>query len=154
MEPVDNENQNQGQGGCASTPAINEAFSKKNPFLQTIWDATSLGTLKECPRKYFLSIVQGWQPKTSAVALSFGVLLHECLENFYRREVEGMEREKNIRQTIRECVASPIRAEIDAAGDSVRNMKSLVVTPLRKKQYQPPLPASSTTTTSPESTKS
>ena len=128
MEPVDNENQNQGQDGCASTPAINEAFSKKNPFLQTIWDATSLGTLKECPRKYFLSIVQGWQPKTSAVALSFGVLLHECLENFYRREVEGMEREQNIRQTIRECVASPIREEIDAAGDSVRNMKSLVVT--------------------------
>ena len=118
-----------GEGKNPSTALpLNESFSKKNPFLQTIWDATSLGTLKECPRKYFLSIVQGWQPKQNAVALSFGILLHECLENFYRREAEGMEREKNIRQTIRECLIAPEREEIEIAGDPVRNMKTLVVT--------------------------
>lgn len=114
---------------CAQSPAlpINGSFSKKNPLLQVIWDSTSLGTLKECPRKYFLSIIQGWQPKTNAVALDFGILLHECLEKFYRREAEGCGREENIRETIGDALRSPLRDKIAEANDQVRNVKTLCV---------------------------
>lgn len=60
---------------------INGAFSMKNPLLQIVWDATSLGTFKECPRKYYLQVVRGYTTKQSALALDFGIIFHEGLES-------------------------------------------------------------------------
>lgn len=56
------------------------SFSETIPNLQMAWDSTSIGTLKECPRKYQLSILLGWIPRETALPLVFGILYHEALE--------------------------------------------------------------------------
>lgn len=105
---------------------VNEAFSKKNPLLQLVWDATSLGTLKECPRKYYLQVVRGYTTKNTALALDFGIALHEGLEGFYRRQVEGRDFEENVVDTIEALMKHPLRGNIDSYEDQKRNSRSLI----------------------------
>ena len=49
-------------------------------FVQYAWDSTSLGLLKECPRKYFYKMIAGWDRTTKSHHLIFGQLLHTGLE--------------------------------------------------------------------------
>ncbi len=49
---------------------------------QVAWDSTSLGLLKECPRKYQLTILHGWRPRWESVHLTFGLLYHSGLEGY------------------------------------------------------------------------
>lgn len=65
-----------------------------SPFLpgtaiQFAWDSTSLGWLKECPRKYYYSMICGWRAKAESVNLKFGGLYHKALENFDKYIAEG-----------------------------------------------------------------
>lgn len=107
---------------------VNGAFSMKNPLLQLIWDATSLGTFKECPRKYYLQVVRGYTTKQTALALDFGILFHEGLENFYKRKSKGVPFEENVHTTMKELMTSPLRANIDSYEDKDRNSFTLVNT--------------------------
>lgn len=50
--------------------------------LQVAWDSTSLGLLKECPRKYYYTILLGWRPKAESVHLTFGRHYHKGLETY------------------------------------------------------------------------
>lgn len=68
--------------------ADNGAFSKEIPGLQTAWDSTSLGLLKECPRKYYFSMIEGWG-REGNVHLVFGQYLHSALEFYDKRRAEG-----------------------------------------------------------------
>jgi hypothetical protein len=61
----------------------NGSFSKIQPGLQVAVDSTSLGTFKECPRKYYYSIIWGYQPVHQSVHLTFGLLLHKGREIYY-----------------------------------------------------------------------
>lgn len=64
------------------------ATHRRSPFsaslhnFQTAWDSTSLGLIKECPRKYYYQIIQGWQSKHFSVHLKFGQLYHAALEAY------------------------------------------------------------------------
>ena len=65
-----------------------------SPFLphtriQWAWDSTSLGWLKECPRKYQYSMIEGWRPKQPSIHLHFGLLYHAALEFYDRLRTEG-----------------------------------------------------------------
>lgn len=58
-----------------------------SPFLpgthiQYAWDSTSLGWLKECPRKYQYHMIEGWRSKGESVHLKFGLLYHDALETY------------------------------------------------------------------------
>ena len=105
---------------------VNKAFSTRNPLLQLIWDATSLGTLRECPRKYYLQIIRGYTTKRAALALDFGIALHEGLEKFYRHKAKGMSFDENVESVVGFLMRHPLRANIDKYEDPVRNSKSLV----------------------------
>lgn len=118
------------EGKTPEETPLNGAFSMKNPLLQLIWDATSLGTFKECPRKYYLQVVRGYTTKLSALALDFGILLHEGLEKFYKRKASGVPFEENVLATIGELMRHPLRANIDSYSDQKRNSFSLVNTVL------------------------
>jgi hypothetical protein len=80
---------------AASIPV--EAWDKlaaPSPFvpgthLQYAWDSTSLGYLKECPRKYYYTIVEGWRGKGSSVHLEFGGLYHSALEGYDKMRATG-----------------------------------------------------------------
>lgn len=65
-------------------------FSTNIPFLQNVWDSTTLGCLKTCPRKYQLTFVQDLVPNVSSPHLDFGLLLHKGREIYYRAIVAGL----------------------------------------------------------------
>jgi hypothetical protein len=65
-----------------SLSSRNSSFSPDIYGLQLAWDSTSLGTFKECPRKYQYSIIEGWQPRQQSVHLWFGQLYHKALEGY------------------------------------------------------------------------
>lgn len=68
---------------------MNSSFSTQIPNLQIAWDSTSLSALKECPRKYYYSIVLGYQPKMRSFHLTFGILYHEALEAYDHARARG-----------------------------------------------------------------
>lgn len=62
--------------------AGNTSFSAQNPGNQIAVDSTSLGEAKVCGRKYFYSIIEGWQPREQSVHLTFGLLMHGARERY------------------------------------------------------------------------
>jgi len=68
---------------------MNSSFSSTLPNLQLAWDSTSLGALKECPRKYYYSIIQGWSPRVESVHLTFGQYYHSALEAYDHAKFAG-----------------------------------------------------------------
>lgn len=70
----------------------NGAFSQAGvEALQVYWDSTSLGVLKECPRKYYYRIVRGLVPAGGVLNdhLRFGILVHRAFELYDRFRAEG-----------------------------------------------------------------
>lgn len=67
---------------------MSSPFYEGTPF-QFAWNSSSLGTLKDCPRKYYLNYVLGWQPKGEGLHLRFGSLYHKGLELFDVYLAEG-----------------------------------------------------------------
>ena len=66
-----------------------DALAAPSPFLegtnvQLVWDSTSLGMLKECSRKYYYSMIEGWRPKAQSIHLTFGIIYHSALELYYK----------------------------------------------------------------------
>lgn len=59
---------------------IPSPFSRALGHFQYAWDSTSYRNLKTCPRKYQLSIIEGYQPKVPAWSLLFGIAFHKCME--------------------------------------------------------------------------
>jgi hypothetical protein len=79
-----------------------------SPFLagthkQFAFDSTSLGWFKECPRKYYLSMIRGLRGRAvdQSVHLRWGGLYHSALERYDRLTFEGAERENAIRDVVR-----------------------------------------------------
>ena len=62
-------------------------FSKHNPKLQVVWDATSLGALQFCPRFYEYNILGGY--KTEGLDLEFGIFVHQGKEVYNKALLAG-----------------------------------------------------------------
>lgn len=73
------------------------SFSATVPFLQTAWDSVSLGTYKDCPRKYQYLIVEGWTSRHMAMDLRFGILYHRALEVYDHKRADGDDHETALR---------------------------------------------------------
>lgn len=92
----------------------NGAFSKVVPGLQIVWDSTSLGLYKTCPRKYYLSIIEGWQAASPPAgmehtpALDFGLKFHKAVELYDKWRSQGKEHE--------ECLRLAVRYALEATG--------------------------------------
>lgn len=80
---------------------MNSSFSTKIPHLQLAWDSTSIGLLKTCARKYYLSIVLSKQAPADSIHLSFGILYHEAHRHFQLMIIQGVDREQAIKETVR-----------------------------------------------------
>ena len=77
-----------------------------SPFLEGIpiqyaWDSTSLGWLKECPRKYFYSMIEGYRPKSDSVHIKWGALYHAALETYDKAKANGEDHQSALRRAIR-----------------------------------------------------
>lgn len=83
----------------------NTSFSTTTPQLQLAWDSTSLGLFKTCPRKYQLSIVEGWQPRGTSVHLTFGIHYHAALETYDHAKFAGASHELATIAAVRRAMA-------------------------------------------------
>jgi hypothetical protein len=76
-----------------STPPPTTApsqWSKTLPQLQLAWDSTSMGLLKECPRKYQLSIRYQYASRIENVHQTWGLIYHSARELYDRlRALKG-----------------------------------------------------------------
>lgn len=68
--------------------------------IQFAVDSTSLGALKECSYKYYLSVVQGWTSRHTSVHLTFGLLYHSTCERYDHARAEGLTHEPALRRAI------------------------------------------------------
>src|SRR5271167_2659407 len=71
---------------------FNPELPERESFIgtqQIFWDSTSLGSLKDCPRKYYYSIVCGVVPASTSVHLRFGILYHSSLEHYDHKRAAG-----------------------------------------------------------------
>jgi len=68
------------------------------------WDSTCLGLLKQCPRLYQYTIIDGWQAKDENVHLRFGGEYHSTLEEYDRLKATGSSHEDAMREAIHQLL--------------------------------------------------
>lgn len=86
----------------------NSSFSSSIPNLQVAWDSTSLGTFKECPRKYYFTMVLGRTGHAENVHLVFGAHYHAALERYDHARSRGMDHEKAQLEAVRYCYEATV----------------------------------------------
>lgn len=98
--------------------------------LQHAWDSTSLGWLKECPRKYQYHMLEGWTSKGESVHLEFGILYHEALEAYEGYRFNELTHDEAVAAVVRETLertwrdGKPWRGAADLAEDDKASLKS------------------------------
>lgn len=100
--------------GNDGSPAPLPMYLPWQPSRQVIWDATSLRTFLECPRKYHYKHLEGWMAPEVSMDLLFGQALGTGLETFYKEIIEnGSDHDTALRLAIRAC--------LEASWDHVAN---------------------------------
>lgn len=89
---------------------MDDLTTTHSPFLpgtqmQYAWDSTSLGWLKECPRKYFYSMIEGWRTRSESVHLDFGIWYHRGLEIYDRLRAEGLSHDDATEEMVGQALA-------------------------------------------------
>lgn len=79
----------------------NTSFCEDAPRIQVVWDSTTLGTFKTCPRKYYYEYIEGFRSKRGEIHLEFGVYYHASLEKYDIFLTQGMTQEEALKATIR-----------------------------------------------------
>lgn len=66
------------------------------------WSSTTLGLLKECPRKFQYTIIDRWSSRDESIHLRFGIEYHHALQDYAIARAEGMRHEDAIHESIRD----------------------------------------------------
>lgn len=64
-------------------------FSEIVPNLQIVWDSTSLGWLKQCPRLYYYKMILGVEHQGTKQPLLFGLGFHAACETYDKERING-----------------------------------------------------------------
>lgn len=83
-----------------------KSFSPNVPGLQIAWDSTSLGLLKECPRKYYYSILEGYSGQNDH--LTFGIHYHKAIEIYDHAKVEGLSHDDAVDRAVQYCLEATV----------------------------------------------
>lgn len=75
------------------------------PQFQLAWDSTSLGSFKECARKYYYEIILGWRSPAMNVHLTFGLGYHAALEAYDHTTFAGGDHVEGKRAALRTALA-------------------------------------------------
>ena len=99
--------------------------------VQWAWDSTSLGWLKECPRKYQYHMIEQWRGRGESIHLEYGILYHAALEEYDRMKLGGgMSHDDAVRWVVRELLTKtwrdglPWRGAKDLPADDKASLKS------------------------------
>jgi len=71
---------------------------------QFAWDSTSLSSFVTCPRKYYLSMLQGWTAEQKSVHLIFGGHYATALEHFHKHRAFGIDYNDAVRLVVQEVM--------------------------------------------------
>ena len=78
-------------------------FAGDSPF-QFAWDSSTLGTLKECPRKYFYTYILGYRPKGESIHLDFGGHYAKAMERYYKYRAAGASYDDSLAEVVRQAL--------------------------------------------------
>lgn len=99
-----------------------------NSQTQVVWDSTSLGAFKTCPRYYYYTIIKGYQKPKIPPPLSFGILFHLGQELFHKNR-SSLSHDEAIFQTIKSLSPRLIELEYpvpDTSRSPLTLIRSLV----------------------------
>lgn len=71
------------------------------PHFQVVWDSTSLGWLKECPRLYYYQMIENWTPRSKGIHLMFGQLYALGTETYAKLKANGADHHTATREMVR-----------------------------------------------------
>lgn len=80
-------------------------------------DHTSLAMFKDCPKKYYLGILNGYRPKQSAPPLTYGKVFHTAVEVYDREKGKGLDHDLAVAKAVQ-------RAWKDSKGDATFTLDS------------------------------
>lgn len=86
-------------------PPETDLFDSGVPNLPIAYDSVMLGLAKECLRKFYYIIIEGWQPSGFRVHLDFGIQYHKALENYDIAKADGADQEEAVHQALRTCLS-------------------------------------------------
>ena len=112
---------------------VNSSFSTECPSLQIAWDSTSIGLLKECPRKYYLSMLAnagaGYAPRHESVHLIFGLHYHAALEQYDHERAAGKDHQSATIAAVRRALVDtwdPVLQRPWLSDDGNKNRYTLI----------------------------
>lgn len=91
---------------------------------QYAWDSTSISSFAACPRKYYLSMLQGWTSENKSVHLIFGGHYASALEHFHKHKAAGLSHDDALRLVVREALENTWDREADAPQDWMHASKT------------------------------
>jgi hypothetical protein len=98
--------------------------------IQYAWDSTSLGWLKECPRKYQYHMLEGWSGRGESVHLEWGIQYHIALESYEQDRALGLPHDEAVKEAVRDILTrtwhdgKPWRNAKDLNPDDKASLKS------------------------------
>lgn len=98
-------------------------------LVQYAWDSTSLGWLKECPRKYQYHMLDGWVGRGESIHLEFGILYHEALEHYELYRFNGFDHDGALHLVVKDTLhrtwrdGKPWRGAKDLSPDDKASLK-------------------------------
>ena len=105
----------------------------ESPFLpdtnvQWAWDSTCLGYIKQCPRLYQYTIIEGWSPKDESVHLRFGSEYHQAIQEYDIERANGASHEDAIRHATRNLLERAHDWVVDAGtkAGNYKNRRTLI----------------------------
>lgn len=114
--------------------ALKHSAFLEGSTLQLCYDSTSLGWLKECPRKYYYHMICGYQPHGEGVHLKFGIVYHEATETYDKCIASGLDHEASLREAIRYALIHTTYRNEDGIvasfwiGNETKNRETLIRT--------------------------
>lgn len=90
-----------------------------------------MGTLKECPRKYYYTIINGYIPRAESVHLKFGLIYHAALERYDHAKAGGASHEQAFLVAVRYAMTATWDKALKKpwfSGDPNKNRLTLVRT--------------------------
>lgn len=94
-----------------------KAFSDEG--VQFAWDSTSVKLAEECLYKYKLSMLDGWQPRTTSVHLRFGAVYATALEHYHKHRALGLSHDDATRVVTLEALIDTWTHDRDEQGERI-----------------------------------
>ena len=91
--------------------------------IQFAFDSTSIGLWKTCPRKYYYSIILGYEPRIMAPPLAFGIAFHTVMETWEKLLSHQVDKHTAFTRVVR---LAGLLGDRLPSGDNSRSKETLV----------------------------